>query len=189
MFDAARFAQVMRGLRLILVLEPGGLSFFEKSYAGFVRSFMPALVLAPLQIVHIAAVYLAKDPAPGLAATVIVESLAYVVSWTLFPFVMMYLTRSMGKTDKYFTYIVPYNWLQLLVGLVALPLTLLVDVQFLGNDGAIFFNFMLLGFFLVYGAFLAYAALEVSPWTAFGIVAMDILLSLVSSEIIDNIPT
>jgi hypothetical protein len=189
MIDAARFAQVLRGLRLILVLEPGGLSFFEKSYAGFVRSFTPALIIAPLQAVHIAALYLAASPRPGLTSTIIVESLAYMLSWTLFPFVMMYITRSMGKADKFFAYIVPYNWLQLLVGLIALPLTLLVDVRFLGNDGAVFFNFMLLGFFVVYGAFLAHAALEVAPWTAFGIVAMDILLSLVSSEIIDNIPT
>jgi hypothetical protein len=189
MIDAARFAQALHGLRLLLTLEPGGLSYFEKTYSGFLRSFFPALVLAPLQIIHVVAFYMAADPTPGLAVSVIVETLAYVLTWALFPFVMLYVTRSLGKDDLYFTYMVPYNWFQLLVGMVVLPLTLLVDFGGLGGEAASVFNFMILGLFLFYGTFLARTALDVTTLTAFGIVMMDILVSLVSSELIDQIPT
>jgi hypothetical protein len=188
MIDATRFAQALKGLRLLLVIEPGGLSYFEKSYEGFLRSFFPALIVLPLQIIHLSALYLAKDPAPSLTATIIVESLAYVISWTLFPFVMLYVSRSLGKASNYFTYIVPYNWLQLLMWLIALPLTLLVDAQILDGEGAAFFNFVILGLFLFYGTFLARTALDIATSTAFGIVLMDILLSIVSDELIDQIP-
>ena len=145
MIDAARFAQALHGLRLLLTLEPGGLSFFEKTYGGFLRSFFPALVLAPLQIIHIAALYMAADPTPGLTVSVIVETLAYVLTWVLFPFVRLYVTRSLGKDGAYFTYMVPYNWFQLLVGVVVLPLTLLVDFGGLDGEAASVFNFMILG--------------------------------------------
>jgi hypothetical protein len=188
MIDAARLAQVMHGLRLLLRFEPGGLSFFEQSYNGFVRSFLPALLLAPLQAAHIAALYLATDPPPSLAVTAIVEVLAYVLTWTLFPFVMMYVARALERGQRYFTYMVPYNWLQLPVGLIVLPLTLLVDAQVLGAEGAAFFNMVILGAFLLYGTFLARTALELSTTTAFGIVLLDILLTLLSGEIIDQIP-
>jgi hypothetical protein len=189
MIDAARLAQVIAGLRQILALEPGGISFFEKSYPGFVRSFFPALVLAPLQASHVAALYLAADPTPGLLVTIVIETLAYVLGWVLFPFIMLYVSRSLGKQGSYFAYIVPYNWFQLLVGLIVLPLTLLVDLRVLGAEGAAFFNFALLAFFMLYGAFLARTALQISTLTAVGIVLMDILVSQVSSELIDRIPT
>ena len=189
MIDAARFAQALKGLRLLLALEPDGLSFFEKSYAGFLRSFFPALVLAPLQFIHVSALYMAADPTPELAISVIVETLAYVLTWVLFPFVMLYVTRALGKDGAYFTYITPYNWFQLLVGLVVLPLTLLVDFGGLDGEAAAFFNFLILGLFLFYGTFLARTALNVTTSMAFGIVLIDIMISLVSSELIDQIPT
>ncbi|MBL8642941.1 MAG: hypothetical protein JNK21_03330 [Rhodospirillaceae bacterium] len=187
MIDAARLAQVIHGLRLILRVEPGGLSFFEKTYGGFVRSFLPALLLAPLHFVHSALTYSAMEAKPDTVSYAVVEVLAYVLTWTLFPFAMIYITRILGQPQRYFDYIVPYNWLQLLVGLVVLPLTLLVDLKMLSTDGAAFFNFVILGLFLTYGTFLARTALNVATSTAFGIVILDILLNLLSNEIIDKI--
>jgi hypothetical protein len=206
MIDSTRLAQVVHGLRLILRLEPGGFSFFEKSYSGFIRSFFPALVLAPLHIIHLALVY---DPgktetaAPGSGTEtmsviarssfwdaipyITTEFLAYVLSWTLFPFVMIYVTRLLGCSRHYFAYIVPYNWFQLLLGLVVLPLTLLIDLQVIGLNGAALLNFVVLGMFIAYGTFLARTGLEVATSTAFGIVVLDILLSLLSDEIIGRI--
>lgn len=187
MIDAARLAQVLHGLRLILRLEPGGFSFFERTYAGFVRSFFPAVVLAPLHFMHSALVYGAMETKPDALSYAIIEGLSYVLTWTLFPFVMIYITRVLGRSERFFTYIVPYNWLQLLVGLVVLPLTLLVDLKLLSVDGAAFFNFVILGLFLTYGTFLARSALAVVTSTAFGIVVLDILLNLLSTQIIDKI--
>lgn len=187
MIDAARFAQVLIGLRLILRLEPEGVSYFEKNYQGFIRSFFPALALAPLQIMHVGLVYARTETPPGLSVYIITESLAYVVSWTLFPFAMIYITRWLGCSEKYFAHIVPYNWFQLLAGLIILPLTLLVDVQVLGVEGAAVLNFFILGAFLVYGTFMARTGLEVVTSTAIGIVILDVLLNLISNELIGKI--
>ncbi|MBL8631432.1 MAG: hypothetical protein JNM81_17485 [Rhodospirillaceae bacterium] len=187
MIDAGRLAQVIHGLRSILRVEPDGLAFFERTYDGFVRSFFPAIVLAPLHMAHSALSYDAMKTKPDVMSYGIIEALTYVLTWTLFPYVMIYVTRLLGKPERFFDYIVPYNWLQLLVGLVVLPLTLLVDLQLLGNDGAAFFNFIILGLFLTYGTFLARTALVLSTSTAFGIVILDILLNLLSNEIIDKI--
>jgi hypothetical protein len=187
MIDAARLAQVVYGLRLILRVEPAGLQFFERTYDGFVRSFFPAILLAPLHILHSALTYDAMEKKPELLSYGIIEILSYVLTWTLFPFVMMYVTQLLGKPNRFFDYMVPYNWLQLIVGLVVLPLTLLVDLRLMGADGAAFFNLIILGLFLTYGTFLARAALTVVTSTAFGIVILDILLNLLSNEIIDKI--
>ncbi len=188
MIDSERFAQVLRGFWLLAKLEEGGLSFFEKTYAGFLRSFFPALILAPLHAIHAAAQYMTATPAPSLSVTVIVETLAYILTCTLFPFVMMYVTRSMNKADRFLTYIVPYNWLQLPIGLVVLPLILLADFQVLDNEAIGALNFIILGLFVMYGTFLALIALDVKTSTAFGIVVLDIVLGLLSDTLIDQIP-
>ena len=64
MIDSERFAQVLRGFWLLAKLEEGGLSFFEKTYAGFLRSFFPALILAPLHAIHVASQYMTATPTP-----------------------------------------------------------------------------------------------------------------------------
>lgn len=188
MIDPTRFAQVMNGFRLFFKLDESGLSFFEQSYAGFVRSFFPALILAPLHAVHHAAVYMSESPTPSLPVTVIVESLTYIVSVTLFPFVMLYVARFLGKSDRYYAYIVPYNWLQLPVGLILLPLTIMTDFHFVSTDAASALNLIVLGLYVMYGTFLALIALDMSTSTAFGIVVLDILLTLLSGTLIDQIP-
>ena len=184
MIDAARLAQAIHGLRLLLRLEPGCLSFFEQNYNGFVRSFFPALVLAPFHFAHIALAYQTKPEKTALVAYVIIETLSYVLSWVLFPFVMVYIVRSLGRTQQYFTYLVAYNWFQLIVGGVILPLTLMLDINLISSDGAGVLNLVVVGLFLFYGTFLARTALDVAMSTAFGIVLLDILLNLLTSEII-----
>jgi hypothetical protein len=187
MIDPARLAQAIHGLRLLIRMEPGCLSFFEQNYNGFVRSFFPALVLAPLHFSHIALVYIDKTEKPDLSMYIITEILAYVLSWTLFAFVMMYIARSLDRAGRYFTYLVTYNWFQLVVGGIVLPLTLLVDLKLIGGLGAELVNVSVICAFLFYGTFLARIALDIATSTAFGIVLLDILLNLLSSEIIRSI--
>lgn len=184
MIDAARIAQAIHGLRLLVRMEPGCLSFFEQNHNGFVRSFLPALVLAPLHFTHIALAYQSAPEKPAIAAYIIIETLAYLLTWVLFPFVMIYIASSLDRAQRYFTYLVAYNWFQLVVGGVILPLTLVVDLKLISTEGASVLNLAVVGTFLFYGTFLACTALDVASTTAFGIVLLDIMLNLLSSEII-----
>lgn len=189
MLDPARIAQIILGLRHVLKLEPAAFSFFEKSYPGFVRSFIPAILLAPFHMAHQAALFFAAEERPSLPLTIIVESLAYVISWALFPFIMLYVVQSLGRAANYFAYLVPYNWFQFLLGLIVLPLTLLFDARLISVEATAFLNFALIVGVFIYGTFMARFGLGVSALTAFGIVLMDILTSEVSRALIDRIPT
>lgn len=187
MMDLTRFIQALFGLRLILRLEPGGFSFFEKTYNGFVRSFFPAVLLSPFYFLHTGLSFGDENETLGMAPYFVVETLSYVLSWTIFPFVMIYVARSLDRSDRYFAYLVPYNWFQLTIGGLAMPLLLLIDIGWLDNAGGAFFNFVILGVLMVYGTFLARTALNVATTTALGIVFMDVLLNLLTNELIDKI--
>lgn len=187
MIDPARLAQAIRGLRLLLQLDTAGFSFFERSYPGFVRSFFPAFVLAPLHIAHGWLAYIARAEKPGVVVYAIVESLSYVMGWVLFPFVMMYVVRLLGRPERYFTYIVPYNWFQIVLGLVFMPLALLADLQVVGPDAVAFFNIMLVAALGMYGTFIARAALALPVTTALGVVLLDVVMALLSDAVIGKI--
>jgi hypothetical protein len=183
MIDSGRLTQVIHGLRLILRLEPGGLSFFEKTYPGFVRSFYPALVLAPLQILESVLGYPFYKIGVGMTSYFVIEALFYVLSCALFPFVMLYITALLGRSDRYFDYIVPYNWLMAIPGLAITLLHILAMAKVVSGEAFAFWWLIILGIATTYSAFLARVALKVPAITALGIVVLDIILLLGMSAV------
>ena len=108
----ARFALI--GLLRLLRGDRGWLGCFDRSVDGFWRSFRAAIPCYPLYLVLLT-MRVAGDEwrhAGGLRI-VAVETIAYVISWTAFPLLMLSLTRRIGRADRFFDFMVPYNWYQL----------------------------------------------------------------------------
>jgi hypothetical protein len=108
----ARFALV--GLLRLVRGDRGGLGCFDRSLDGFWRSFRAAIPCYPLYLALLPMRVAGADwrQAGGLRI-VTVETIAFVISWTAFPLVMLSLTRRIGRADRFFDFMVPYNWYQL----------------------------------------------------------------------------
>ena len=108
----ARFA--LTGLMRLVRGDRGGLGCFDRSVDGFWRSFRAAIPCYPLYLLLLTMRVAAADwqHAGGLRI-VTVETIAYVISWTIFPLLMLNLTRRIGRADRFFDFMVPYNWYQL----------------------------------------------------------------------------
>jgi hypothetical protein len=187
MIDVSRLASVIHGLRVLLRLDVDYVAHFERTYDGFVRSFLPALILAPLHFAHIALAYGDQDAPPGIAIYASTELIAYVMTWTLFPLVMIYAARLLHREERYFAYMVPYNWFQLPLGLVVLPLTVIGDLDVIATDAFSALSLLMLGVLLTYTTFLARTGLRVSTTTAFGLVVLDITLNLLGGQVIEQV--
>ncbi|MDX2144921.1 MAG: hypothetical protein SFV19_16315 [Rhodospirillaceae bacterium] len=187
MISANRLASVIHGLRVLLRLDVDYVEHFERTYDGFVRSFLPALILAPLHFAHIALAYGKQDMLPHVGVYAITEVIAYVMTWTLFPLVMIYVARLLHREERYFAYMVPYNWFQLPLGLVVLPLTIIGDLELIATEAFSFLSLLVLGVLLTYTTFLARTGLRVSTATAFGLVVLDIVLNLLGGQMIERI--
>jgi hypothetical protein len=104
-----------------------GLLLFDRSHAGFWRSFRAAILSYPLYLVLLTMRVSSADwQRAGGLRIVTVESIGYVIAWTAFPLAMLSVTRRIGRADRFFDFMVPYNWYQLpqsglfvLVGAVA----------------------------------------------------------------------
>jgi hypothetical protein len=184
MISVRQLASSLYGVWLLLRWDSAGFGFFERDFRGFVRSYLVAIALAPVYVAHAIAVFDPARTGGPFASYLTTEIIAYVMSWSVFPFAMIYIARILDRDRRYFDYLVPYNWFQLAVGLVTLPINLLADVGLLTGDAAGFLNLVVLCAFMSYAAFLAHHGLDV-PWlTSAGVVTLDIVLSLVVRQVV-----
>lgn len=185
MISARHLASSLYGLWLLLRWDASGFGYFERNFGGFWRSYFVAFTLAPLYLAHSVAAFDATTAKESMAHHFASEAVAYVLSWTVFPFAMMHVTRLLQRELRFFDYFVAYNWFQLAIGLVLLPILLLADVGLMTPESAVFLNFIILGVFFAYGVFIARHGLDVTLATGVGIVLFDTVLSMIVRQIVD----
>jgi hypothetical protein len=187
LIGGTRFRNALTGLKLLLAFDVRAWSCFDRSLGGFWNSFIVAVLLAPLSFAHVIMQFGEHSAHLAFVPYLIVETLSYVISWTLFPFVMMYLVQLLQRPQRYFSYMVVYNWLQLpLSGFIYL-VYLAGDVHILPPGAAeSIWLFGLLAFF-VYGSFIAGYALQLGMGTALSIVVLDFVIGLITEQLISKI--
>lgn len=156
---------------------------FDRSLEGFWRSFTAAVLGAPI---HALLLFAGKGESTGPIDTwhdAMVEAIAYVVTWTAFPLLMTRIARRLGREDRFFDYMVPYNWAAL-AQLVLFTLAAFLRLVLPGFLGSVL---MLVAIAAVLHLqwFIAREGLAVSGRYAFLIVLADLSLSFMISGIAD----
>ncbi len=176
------------GASLLARFDAAGMRVFDISLRGFWRSFMAAVLVAPLYAVLLAARPDAET-AGGLPFFVVTAS-AYVIHWVAFPLLMVTVTRLIDREQHYLGYIVAYNWSALLQNAVFLPLTLIALGGALGDAGASLLTALVFGYILAYDWFVTRTALGIGRAGAAALVmlalGLDILIGITSESLLRN---
>jgi len=101
---------------------------------------------------------------------------------------MVRISAMLGKGDRYFPYMVAYNWFQLVDILFQGPLLLLALSGLLPQEGEAFLTLAVLGAELFYGWFIAKNALRVTGGVAVALVVIDQLISILIYRLSDALP-
>lgn len=183
MISARQLAASLWGVWLLLRFDTTAFAFFERNYAGFCRSYIVAIAFAPISLAHWLIAYdpgVAKTP---LAIHLVTEAISYVMGWTAYPLAMIYVTRLIERENRYFDYMVVYNWLQAALITMSLSVAMLNDFQVLSPPAASFLGLITLGVFVAYGIFLAREALMISGLQALAMVFLDIFVSILIEQL------
>jgi hypothetical protein len=162
--------------------DRGALNYFDRTLDGFWRSFRAAALAYPLFVIlltlRIAGPEWAKA---GGFRIMLVETIGYVISWVLFPLVMLPITRALGREHRFYDFMVPYNWSQVpqsvLFVLVGLP----------GGAGMRLAGFVAAYAVLLYEWFIARVGLEISGVAAGLVVIVDVVASLAVGQIANSL--
>lgn len=156
----------LQGALRLACADAGGFESFDRSRAGFWKSFRAALLLYPLFLLL---AFRAGRPGEveDFIRLFLVQTVAYAVTWLAFPVVMASVCDVLGRRHRYVGFVVAYNWAQIpqygysviLLGLGG------------GMDGAIA-TFPI----FLYEGYVAAVALDIGGLSAAMIVMIDYLL-------------
>lgn len=167
-------------------LDRSGMSYFDQSVLGFWKSFFAAALVAPGYSILVLIHFAEMPPAAGAARVFMVESIAYVASWTAFPLAVFYITEAIGKEREYIGYIVAANWANVIQLMVYLPVTGLAATAVLPTQLGSFLNVAVSLLILGYQWFVTRTALEISGFAAAGFVLLDVTIGVVIKAVSES---
>jgi len=171
-------ARSLYGAYRLARLDPGGMAYFDDSPNGFWHSFTAAVLVLPLYLATMLARWFTQPDTSNGWRFILVELIAYVIAWTAFPVLMALVVKAIDRERFYVREIIAYNWAAVLQNTVYMPVVILtlLDVQ-----GVQPLSLIVLMLVLFYSWFVTKTALQVSIFSAWMIVGLDLLLSIILS--------
>jgi hypothetical protein len=164
--------------------DRGGLSCFDRSLDGFWRSFRAAFIAYPLYLLLVTMrVTVAEWERSGGLWIAAVETIAYVIAWSAFPLIMLAVTRWIDRPNRFFDFMVPYNWFQVPQSALFVLIGLESESGVLGAPAAAALETAGVIAVLVYEWYIARVALDTTVYGAVFIVLVDLVLGAFVSHI------
>jgi len=164
--------------------DRGGMACFDPTEEGFWHSFRAAVLCYPFYLILLAfPIELGAAPEVSPGRVLIVETIHYVISWVAFPLVMLPLVDWLRRGERYFAFMVAYNWCQVP------QMTLFAAVALAGAAGLLSAQDVLIADLivglaaLVYEWFVSFVALDVSRPRAALVILADVVLATILSHV------
>lgn len=177
----------LTGVYRLARFDASGFAVLDRSPGGAVASFFAALLVLPAYALLLLLRLSGQVDDTPLPQLVIVEAIAYVVSWTAFPLTLHRILSLMGKDDRFPGALTAYNWSAVIQMAVYLPATLLSASGLLP---AFFTEGLVLGVMmamLTYQWFVLRTALELPGLGIAALVMIDLFLSAMITDIADSL--
>jgi hypothetical protein len=172
------------GTLRLAVGDRSALACFDRTLDGFWRSFRAALICYPLYLVLLAMrVSVTEWQRSGGWRIVIVETIGYVIAWVAFPLLMVNVTRWIGRTYRFFDFMVPYNWCQVPQSLLFVLVGIESGSGLLSANASGTIDVVAAVATLVYEWYIARIALETTGSAAGFVVLVDLVLGVFLSRV------
>jgi hypothetical protein len=183
MLSLAEIGPALYGAWRLAHFDADGMRYFDRSIAGFWRSFRVALLAAPLWIIILGVNLAPMHIGGSWIRLVTAETIGYVIAWVAYPLAAFYLTRLIDRQKEYVGFIVALNWSTLIQLAIMTPAHVIAATGLLSFD----FNLILvLGAelaYLVYEWFITRTALRLSGLGAVGFVVVDFVIGNLVNQI------
>ena len=159
-------------------VDSAGMNWFNHSIEGFWRSFLVALLVAPLLAPALVFHLMGSTGDLDIGATLTIELVSYALRWIVYPIAALLVCRLMTLTDNYVSYIIAYNWSHVVPAVLILPIVLPAIFGLLPR-GVVEFALLAVTFAVFgYRWFIARVALGADALTAAAFVILEVILEL-----------
>ncbi|MEH6527287.1 MAG: hypothetical protein V7723_14540 [Sneathiella sp.] len=106
-------------------LDPDALQYFNISASGFYRSFAAVVIALPFFLIENAIDYKKFETATSFTPFLIVLGIALAVSWMCYLIAAGFFARLLDFSQQFTVFVIVYNWSQLALIFIWLPLSVL----------------------------------------------------------------
>lgn len=178
MLSFAEIARGSYGAWRLLLGDPGGMEYFERTPRGMWRSFL----LAPLLLPFYAPIAIQHATEMGSGASwpriLCTELSAYAMGWCALPLAMTVICPIIEREKELDGFIEAYNWANVIHLTIYLPLVLIESLAILPEGVTALLDAALAILLLYYGWFIAKTALRLPALGAIPIVALDLVFAV-----------
>jgi hypothetical protein len=167
-------------------LDKDGVVYFDSTPEGAMRSFHAAVLVLPAYVVLTLLRQWDQLGDLSLVRFLMVEGIAYVISWTAYPLLMFHVSGLLDRADHFYTFLCAYNWSSVIQMAVYLPVVLLAETGLLPpalSEGLVMITTLLI---LVYQWFVVRTTLDVNPGVAAGLVLVDVTVAVTITSMADG---
>lgn len=175
MITQEEVARSIHGAIRLATFDPRGFDFFDDSDERFWKSFWAAAFVAPFHLFVALAGAGPKGP-PSMGRFFVIVVIFYVIWWSLWPLIMVSVTRSLGRFERFNRYMMAYNWAQFVGIVFMITVAFLSNMLFPQGIASIIF-YAGIGAVLAYEWFIARNGLQITKIQAAGLVAFNVALS------------
>jgi hypothetical protein len=176
MLTRGEFASALTGVRAILSFKADAFRHFDASASGFWKSYWAAFLTLPIWALLESQQITTAAPASPTRYYAL-QGIAYVISWLAYPLLMVRVSTFLDRWPRYFTYMVAYNWFQLVQTVAWAPLLTLLAAGAPQELVVLVWMVTHLALF-AYTWFIARRGLGVEAGAATALVIIDFLLGL-----------
>jgi hypothetical protein len=169
-----------------------GLKRFDFSLDGFWRSFGAILFVLPFFAVNVAVEHRLRPPdlmvtGPSDLVFVLSRLLDLGLDWVMMPLLLAAFARNLGIARTYASYIVVRNWASVVMSAPQALIALLAGLGLLPLEFAAILSLAVIGVMLRYHYQIVGATLGGTPTFRAGLVAADLVLSLVLAGVFSRL--
>jgi len=175
------FRLVVVGLKAILRFQPAAFLCFPGGMGPFLRSFIAALIVSPLQVLIVWA-EMSSQTIDDPQRYILFQAAAYVLGWLAYPLLLLPVCRHFDRSGRYTTYVSAFNWFQLVEYGVVVPVLLLGTIPWLPPALTMVLWMVTVLTLMVYEWFLIRRGLELETGTTAALVIINFLLNLLISR-------
>lgn len=149
----------MGGLKRLLRFDAGFVQWFDRSPQGARRSFGLMIPTFPLFLVlNFAGVSLAPDV--EMFRVVAVTVIAFVLSWVMFPLILILIGRTIDRESQAIGALTSYNWFNFSLSAIGCVFSLIVNTGIFGQSAGLVVSVFIV-VYLAYETFLLRVALGI----------------------------
>ncbi len=159
--------------------DSDALQFFNISASGFYTSFAAIILALPFFVVENAIDYRLIETETSIIPFLIILCIALAVNWLAFLAVMAVFAKYLDFSDRFSIFVIVYNWAQLAIIIVWMPLSVL-STGLAGGDLNSVISLLFLGASYVYLWYIIRVTLQVSGPAALGFAFLEFIIAILT---------